>query len=509
MYPRRHVHAVALLGVLSGACASTAALTDTPSARTARYLASIQGEGAQEAAFLREMPKGGDLHNHLSGSVYAESYLRWAVEDGFCVRRSPAAVLEPPCDPAVGSLPAADALPRDTALYNALVDGLSLRNFVAGPRSGHEQFFSTFAGFNTRRERSGDMLAEVVSRLARQNTWYLESMQSLGVGAAGRLGAAAGWSDDLAAMRARLPEASLDALVVAARGRLDAEESRMREVLRCGQSNEDPGCRVVVRYVVQVIRTLPREEVFAQIAAAVKVVQGDPRVVALNLVAPEDDPVARRDYDVHMRAVAHLTERGTRVPVSLHAGELTPVLVPPEDAGFHIADAVRVAGARRIGHGTDIAWERDAHALLREMAQRRVAVEVCPASAEGILGVRGSDHPFALYRAAGVPMTLCTDDEGVSRSDLTREYLRARSWWGLDWATLKSLARNALIHAFVAGDPLWRDDHGARVDACATDAGDAPEGRACVELLARSDRARAQWTFDVAMRRFEARWPPR
>jgi adenosine deaminase len=107
----RHVHAVALLAALSGACASTAALTDTPSARTARYLESIRGESAQEAAFLREMPKGGDLHNHLSGSVYAESYLRWAVEDGFCVRRSPAAVLEPPCDPAAGSLPAADALP--------------------------------------------------------------------------------------------------------------------------------------------------------------------------------------------------------------------------------------------------------------------------------------------------------------------------------------------------------------------------------------------------------------
>jgi hypothetical protein len=136
-------------------------------------------------------------------------------------------------------------------------------------------------------------------------------------------------------------------------------------------------------------------------------------------------------------------------------------------------------------------------------------VEVCPASAEGILGVRGSDHPFALYRAAGVPMTLCTDDEGISRSDLTREYLRARSWWNLDWATLKSLARNALIHAFVAGDPLWRDDHGGRVDVCATEMGDTPEGRACVELLARSDHARAQWTFDVAMRRFEARWPPR
>src|SRR5258707_4357093 len=34
---------------------------------------------------LQAMPKGGDLHNHLSGSVYAESYLRYAADDGICV----------------------------------------------------------------------------------------------------------------------------------------------------------------------------------------------------------------------------------------------------------------------------------------------------------------------------------------------------------------------------------------------------------------------------------------
>ena len=34
--------------------------------------------------FLFRMPKGGDLHNHLTGSIYAESYLGWAAEDGKC-----------------------------------------------------------------------------------------------------------------------------------------------------------------------------------------------------------------------------------------------------------------------------------------------------------------------------------------------------------------------------------------------------------------------------------------
>jgi adenosine deaminase len=494
-----------LAAALSLGCASAATLTNSPTARTARHLASLHGEAARQSVFLREMPKGADLHSHLSGAIYAESYLRWAVEDGMCLRRAPAGIVSPPCDAAAGTAPMGDALTADGGLYNTLIDTFSMRNFAPSLASGHDHFFATFGAFDARRERSGDMLAEQVARLARQNTWYLESMQSLGVGSAGRLGRAAGWSDDLTALRARLPEADLTALADGARARVDAEERRMRELLRCGQPDEDPGCKVTVRYVVQVIRTLPREEVFAQIAAAVRVIQGDRRVVALNLVAPEDDPVARRDYGDHMRAVAHLTERGTLVPVTLHAGELTPTLVPPEDTNFHIRAAVEVAGARRIGHGTDVAWEHDAAGLLREMARRGVAVEVCPTSAAVILGVQGGEHPFALYRAAGVPMTLATDDEGVSRSDLTREYLRALHAWNLSWSDLVSLARNGLTHAFLAGDPLWRAD-GSLDPACAGETGDAPRGRPCTELLARSDRARAQRTFEAALRRFEARW---
>lgn len=476
-------------------CASVQPLTRE--ARTARYFQSIAGIPSLRVAFLRQMPKGGELHSHLSGAIYAERYLQWAAEDGMCVRRDPLRITDEGCD-AQGALPMSTAI-DDTALYRSLVDQFSMRNFTAAQGSGHDHFFNTFELFDARSERGGDMLAEVVARLARQNTFYIELMQSPGMGAARRLGHAAGWSDDLAAMRARLPDAGLQEAVTVARARFDAQEARMRQLLRCGATDEDPGCRVTVRYLAQAIRTVPREEVFAQVAFAVAFAQADPRVEGMNLVAPEDDLIARRDYRDHMRAIGFLTHHGTSLRVSLHAGELTPTLVPPEDASFHVHDAVVVAGARRIGHGTDIAFEDDLATLLPRMSREHIAVEVALTSAEAILGVGGHDHPFALYRRHRIPMVLCTDDEGVSRTDLSREYLRAAETYGLGYIDLKDLARNALRYSFLPGDELG--EHGA----CEGESrGAEGVGPRCRALLDESPKASAQWRLEGLFRRFES-----
>jgi hypothetical protein len=39
-------------------------------------------------AFLLKMPKGADLHNHLSGGIYAERYVQWAADKGLCVNNT-------------------------------------------------------------------------------------------------------------------------------------------------------------------------------------------------------------------------------------------------------------------------------------------------------------------------------------------------------------------------------------------------------------------------------------
>ena len=54
-------------------------------ARAARAFDSARGNPLALHAFLVRMPKGADLHNHLSGAVYAESWIRAGAEDNLCV----------------------------------------------------------------------------------------------------------------------------------------------------------------------------------------------------------------------------------------------------------------------------------------------------------------------------------------------------------------------------------------------------------------------------------------
>ena len=79
-------------------------------------------------------------------------------------------------------------------------------------------------------------------------------------------------------------------------------------------------------------------------------------------------------------------------------------------------------------------------------------VEINLSSNAIILGVHGKNHPLATYLAAGVPVVLSTDDAGVSRINMTNEYFRAVHDQGLDYPTLKAIARNALIHSFPRRD---------------------------------------------------------
>ena len=53
--------------------------------RAAKALEAIRGDPLALYAFLKRMPKGADLHNHLDGAVYAETFIRVGGEDGLCV----------------------------------------------------------------------------------------------------------------------------------------------------------------------------------------------------------------------------------------------------------------------------------------------------------------------------------------------------------------------------------------------------------------------------------------
>ena len=255
----------------------------------------------------------------------------------------------------------------------------------------------------------------------------------------------AGQQDD-AARLAALQANGLDQCVTAKRNELAAAIDKIRSELACDQQRTRPGCGVTFRFIAQIARNSPVDDVFLQTAIAAALIRAEPQVVALNYVQSEDNLVARRNYTRHMQIVAFLAKD---VPVALHAGELWLGYVPPSDLTFHIRQAVEIANARRIGHGVDLAFEHDMDGLLADMRARPVVVEINLSSNDIILGVRGKDHPLPTYLAAGVPVVLSTDDAGVSRINLTNEYFRAARDYGLSYRLLKAIARNALIHSFL------------------------------------------------------------
>lgn len=106
-------------------------------------------------------------------------------------------------------------------------------------------------------------------------------------------------------------------------------------------------------------------------------------------------------------------------------------------------------------------------------------------------------------------MALATDDEGVSRTDLTAQYQRAVSTYDLRYADLKTMVRAALQHGFLQGEDLWAGPDDFRLGSdCAKERLGAPSPRAstCKALLRSSRKARAEWDQELGFSRFERRY---
>jgi adenosine deaminase len=505
--------------VLSAALLSHAAVgqrgtANGDEARTAQAMERLRSNPPALRTFLLRMPKGGDLHVHLSGAVYAETFLANAAADNLCVDPVKLVLLpnrgttrsvpvQPVC--ADGTIPAAGAI-KNQDLYDKLIDSFSMRAFVPSAGwNGHDQFFATFARFGaTSKVHQGEWVDEVAARAASQNEQYLEIMTTPDFGVALKLAAQLHWDGDAAKMREALLAGGLRDNIDTDRKELDAMDATRNEREHCGTPQAATACSVQVKYIYQILRAGPPERVFAQTVLGYEVASVDPRVVGINFVQPEDSYLAMSQYHAQMAMLQYLHGVYPKIHLSLHAGELAFGIVPPDGLRFHIHDAVMQASAERIGHGVDVMYEDGADALLKQMAAKHVMVEVNLTSNDGILGIKGKDHPLHNYMAAGVPFALSTDDEGVSRIDLTNEYERAVLEQGLTYTQLKASARASLEHSFLPGDDLWSspDRYTAVRQECAATK-EEPAG-ACKAFLNGSPKAAQQWELERRFHTFEA-----
>lgn len=481
----------------------------TPEQRAARYLETIRKSPPQQLAFFLQMPKGGDLHNHLSGSIYAESYVQWAAEKGACVNTKTFALVQAPCDTKPDQVPAKMAL-TNALLYRQMINAWSMRFWQYSGQNGHDQFFDSFGKFGVATyDQTGRMIADAASRAARGHVLYLELMLTPDGGVASQIGQQVDWDGNAESTLNRLKAGNIGEAVEAGIRNLREAEAQKDKLLQCGTPQADPGCSVTIRYVAQVSRAAQLGPVFAQMVTGFALAN-DPRsrVVALNLVQGEDSLLSMQNFSLHMQMLQFLRSQYPKAHLTLHAGELSLGLVPPEGLSFHIRDSVQIAGAERIGHGVDIMHETEPYSLLKEMARRNVLVEVCLSSNDLILGVSRKDHPLATYLEYDVPVALATDDEGVSRSEISREFLKAAEEQGLGYLQLKAMARNSLTYSFIDGQSLWSDARkSSPVAQCARDLGAMNSSSdACRQFLAGSEKARLQWKLEERFKAFESKY---
>ena len=153
----------------------------------------------------------------------------------------------------------------------------------------------------------------------------------------------------------------------------------------------------------------------------------------------------RYEYREFRPAFELAAEHGLRR--TAHAGEVGP---PSK-----VRDAVEVLGAERVGHGIAVILDP---ATVELVIERDVALEICPTSnvCTGALAKQLgkpaatlADHPLAQLLAAGVPVTLSTDDPAMFHTDLVSEYVGCTSRLGLSLAETVRLAEASFRYAFL------------------------------------------------------------
>jgi adenosine deaminase len=488
---------------------------------TAQKLESLRTDPAALTQFLKTMPKGADLHNHLSGAVTTERLIEWAIADNLCV--DPKTWTAGSCK--LKPLPIAKAA-TDKALYQTLLSQWSMDKFQGPLLAAHQHFFDAFGKFSAvlSDERTDDAIADVLATAGKHHQMYVELMQGFGASQVSSLGekylpASDAWTEAnlLEKRKQIIADPLFRSTLTKNAANLKIALEGARKLLSCDKPAPDLGCEVEVRFLVSANRTKDRGAVFAQWVYGYELAQATPLVVGVELVSPEEAPNSLRYYDDEMYALNVLQRFNqadasrTTVHIALHAGELIPEVLPATPAGqahlkYHIRQAIEVANAERIGHGTNVLEDEKPLELLQLMREKNVLAEICLTSNFVLLGKSGSSHPVNTYLEHNVPAALATDDEGILRNNITDEFVRAVTVQHLEYPALKKMVRSSLEHSFLPGASLWKiaDQFDQVADACAGEVlGSAKPAEACAHWLNTHKRAAMQWKLESKFNTFE------
>ena len=194
---------------------------------------------------------------------------------------------------------------------------------------------------------------------------------------------------------------------------------------------------VTVRFQIAILRFLPdAEEHLRRVYQFVY--ENSDVFVAVNMVGREDND---KGYPMRfLPTMRDLRRQYSGVNLSIHAGEV-------DEPNSHVRDTL-LLGADRIGHGLNLITDDD---TMRLMRHGPYLVEINLISNLLLKYVTDySQHPFPEYLRTGIPVSLSTDDRGMWDSTMTDEFYVAVTEFDLSWDEIKLLSRNSLAHAFVS-----------------------------------------------------------
>lgn len=421
------------------------------------YLEKIRNNEALLTAFFQQMPKGGDLHHHFSGSVYAEPLLERAIAEDFYLNLETMAVSK--TKPSNGNWENFSSLNNKGKLEyyeQQIMQTWSVKDYN-GSIPSDDQFFDSFMKFEpTIAGHFAEGMLELKKRAIAENVTYIETQLStipcdMNV-------------SDLADFNTKLRQAAeqkdektvlklLDDLYKSLQkkeAKKYAEDFNTNFIAKLHKELKMDDDKFTMRYQNFVLRFMEPVDLFKNLVIAFISSSESKLTAGVNIVSPEHGQTSMKDYWLHMVMFKYCHSKFPDVKYTLHAGELTLGLVQPEELTWHINDAVYVAGANRIGHGVDIAYEANSYDLLRYMAQKNIPIEINLVSNEFILKVKENRHPFTLYKEFNVPIVISTDDAGILRSNMTEQYvLLAKRYPDVNYETIKKYVYNSINYSFI------------------------------------------------------------
>lgn len=420
------------------------------------YFQKIRNNQAELTAFISQMPKGGDLHNHYSGALYAETYFTRAVENDFWLNTE---TLQVSADAKTGKeWTKFSALNKEGKLNvyrEKLLQLWSMKNYNGS--DGEQHFFATFGLFSPLSNINYEQgLNELKERAIAENISYLEVMFSRVDLSNQNIDSTNEYNAMLKNLQAQKDSVGLNEILNRLYSKVmqlaveDSVKSFIHFLDSLHYNTHIDDANFTMRYQTYIVRVQNAVTTFKNLVASFEAAEKDSLIVGVNIVAPEDDPVSMRDYWLHMRTFAYCHQKYPSVKYSMHAGEITEGYVQPEALTNHISEAVHVAGAQRIGHGIDIAYEKNNYQLLNYMSRNHIAVEINLSSNEYILGIKNDAHPLTLYYRFHVPVVISTDDAGVNRSSLTEQYvLLALRYKNISYNDIKKFVYDSIKYSFL------------------------------------------------------------